>query len=262
MTAGRRALVTGASSGIGAAVARLFAERGYRVALLARRAAELERVRESLARAAEHLVLACDVRDDAARRASVAALGARFGGLDVVVHCAGIGYRARLAELEREETERVLATNFTAALLLDRDVLPWLERGERPAAIHVGSVVARRGIPGQLVYTASKAALVSACEALRLEWAPRGIAVCLVHPAVTRTAFFDVQANPHRRPPPDLARADPPAAVAAAILALDRAPRPELWLRSRWRWFALASALAPRLSDRWLARKLGPEQDR
>ncbi len=258
MGAPRRALVTGASSGIGEAVVRAFAERGYRVALLARRTSELERVRASLPRPDEHVVVACDLRDEAALRAAIASAGERLGAFDVVVHSAGVGYRARLEELERVEIERVLALNVTAVLLVDREALPWLERGERPVVIHVASVIARRGIPGQLVYAASKAALVSASEALRLEWAGRGIEVCLVHPGVTRTPFFAVQRNPHGRPPPDLASADEPATVAAAILELDRRPQPEVWLRSRWRWFALASLVAPRFADRWLAKKLGP----
>lgn len=258
MSGRRRALVTGASSGIGAAVARRFAAEGYRVALLARRAEELESVRASLANAGEHRALACDVRDEAAVRAAVAEIGRTFGAVDVVVHAAGIGYRARLEELELAEIERVLATNLTAVLLLDREALPWLERGDRPVVIHVGSVIARRGIPGQLVYSASKAALVSASEALRLEWAERGIEVCLLHPGVTRTGFFAAQANPFRRPPPDLAGADTPERVAEEVLAVDRRPRPEVWLKARWRWFAAATLFTPRLADRWLARKLGP----
>lgn len=250
-------MVTGASSGIGEATARAFAARGDRVALLGRRAEELERVRRSLPRADEHATLVCDLLDEHALRRSVAEAGRRFGALDVVVHSAGIGYRARLEELERAEIEKVLATNLTAALLVDREALPWLVKGERPVVIHIASVVARRGIPGQLVYTASKAALVSASEALRLEWAERGIAVCLLHPGVTRTPFFDAQANPHRRPPPDLASADSAEKVARAVVELDRRPRPEVWLRERWRLFTLAGLVAPRLVDRWLARKLG-----
>lgn len=260
MSSGRRVLVTGASSGIGAAVARLAAERGDRVALLARRVVELERVRASLPGAERHVILGCDLLDEDGLRAAVAEVGQRFGALDLVVHSAGIGYRARLEELRREPLERVLATNLTAVLLLDREALPWLERGERPVVVHVGSVIARRGIPGQLVYAASKAALVSASEALRLEWAGRGIQVCLLHPGVTRTAFFQVQENPFGRPPPDLARADTPERVAEAILDLDRRPQPEVWLGGRWRWFALAGIVAPRLADRWLARKLGPPE--
>jgi uncharacterized protein len=257
MSGGRRVLVTGASSGIGEASARAFAARGDRVGLLGRRGEELERVRRSLPRADEHVTLACDLLDENALRRAVAEVGRRFGALDVAVHCAGIGYRARLEELELAEIEKVLATNLTAVLLVDREALPWLEKGDRPVVIHVGSVVARRGLPGQLVYTASKAALVSASEALRLEWAERGISVCLLHPGVTRTPFFQTQANPHRRPPPDLASSDSAEDVARAVVALDERPRPEVWLRERWRVFALLSLLAPRFADRWLARKLG-----
>jgi NAD(P)-dependent dehydrogenase (short-subunit alcohol dehydrogenase family) len=138
-----------------------------------------------------------------------------------------------------------------------RRALPLLRRGDDPVVVNVASVVGRRGIPGQSAYSASKAALVSFGEALRVEWAGEEIAVCTLSPALTATGFFEAQPNPAALAAPDLAGASGPEEVARAILALDRHPRPELSLRWKWRFLAILSVLAPRLSDRLLVRRLG-----
>ncbi len=255
--AGRRALVTGASSGIGEASARRLASEGYRVALLARRGAELERVRTSLPRADEHLALECDLCDDAALERALGIVRERFGALDLVVQNAGRGYLARIEQTEPELVRETLELNVAAVISLARLSLPLLRDGADPVMVLVSSIVGRRGIPGQAVYAASKAALNSLGEALRIEWAAERIAVCTLDVGLTRTPFFANQPNPSALPGPNLAGADDPAAVAQAILTLDRAPQPERWLSTKWRLLAIASVLAPRLADRLLARRLG-----
>lgn len=254
---GRRALVTGASSGIGEATARRLAEAGYRVALLARRADELERVRSSLPRADEHLVVACDLREDRALAAAVDTVRAKFGALDLLVQNAGQGYLAKLEDTDSARVREVLELNVTAVMALGRLTLPLLRVGEAPVMVLVSSIVGRRGIPGQSVYAASKAALNSLGEALRIEWAAYGIAVCTLDVGLTRTPFFANQPNPRGLPGPNLAAAAEPANVASAIIDLDRNPRPELWLSTKWRLLAIASVLAPRLADRLLVRRMG-----
>lgn len=254
----RRALVTGASSGIGAATARLLIEHGYHVALLARGEERLRALSAELG-ADCTLVLPCDLRDPAAIERAFTRVHERFGGLDLLVNNAGLGYRARVEELDPELLRQTFETNVHGLLLACRAALPLLRVSERPVVINVASVVGRRGIPGQAAYAASKAAVVSIGEALRLEWARDRIAVCTLSPALTATGFFAAQPNPSRLPPPALDRADPARHVAVAILALDRAPRPELTLRRKWKWLALLSILAPRASDRVLARRIGFE---
>lgn len=254
-----RALVTGASSGIGAATARLLAREGWRVALLARRANELEQLARELAAAGapEPLVLACDLCDLAALEAGFARLAARFGGLELLVNNAGLGYRARVEELDDALLRRLFATNVLAPMHSCRLALPLLRRGRAPVVVNVASVVGRRGIPGQSAYSASKAALVSLGEALRVEWSEEGIAVCTLEPALTATGFFEAQPNPARLAAPDLAEAVGPERVALEVLALARHPRPEVSLRWKWRLLAILSVLTPRLSDRLLVRRLG-----
>lgn len=255
----RRALVTGASSGIGAATARLLARHGYRVALLARRADRLETLARELDGAATrgHLVLPCDLRDPGAIGAAFARLEREFGALDLLVNNAGMGYRARVDEIEPALLARVFDTNVFGLLLSCRAALPLLRRGTRPVVVNVASVVGRRGIPGQAAYAASKAAVVSIGESLRVEWAHEGIAVCTLNPGLTATGFFESQPNPSHLPDPDLTTSSGPNQVAEHVLALDRSPRPEVSLRAKWRLLALLSLLAPRFADRLLVRRIG-----
>ncbi|HUR29707.1 MAG TPA: SDR family oxidoreductase [Planctomycetota bacterium] len=255
--AARRALITGASSGIGEAVARMAAEQGYRVALLARRVDELERVRRSLPRSDEHLALACDVTDEASVARVFHEVGERFGGLDLLVNNAGSGYRALVAELDVAVARRVLETNVLGVLLCAKHGLPLLKRGRSSVMVDVASVVGRHAVPGQAVYSASKAAVCSLGEALRVEWAAHDVAVCTLDPGLTSTGFFAAQVNPHGLADPNFANAQGPRDVAHAVLALDRAPKPEVFLRPKWRWLAALSILAPRQAEKLFVRRIG-----
>jgi NAD(P)-dependent dehydrogenase (short-subunit alcohol dehydrogenase family) len=255
----RRALVTGASSGIGEAVCRLLASEGYRVALLARREERLEEVRGELA-GDGHLVLPCDLSDPTAIERAFDKVATEFDGLDLVVNNAGLGYRARVEELDPELLRRVFDTNVCGLLLVCRAALPLLRKGGRgghqPVVVNVSSVVGRRGIPGQAAYSASKAAVSSIGQALRVEWAEEGVAICTLSPGLTATGFFEAQANPQNLPDPDLATSQGPGDVAREVLALDRHPQPERFMRRKWQLLGLLTLVAPRWSDRILVRRL------
>ena len=255
----RRALITGASSGIGAATARLLASRGYSVALLARREDRLQRLAEELRKAGapDPMVMACDLACPATLEPCIERLQAEWGALDLLVNNAGVGYRARVEELEDAKLEHLFRVNVLGSMHACRLTLPLLRNGDAPGVVLVASVVGRRGIPGQSAYSASKAALVSFGEALRIEWARDNIAVSILEPALTATGFFEAQENPSGLAAPDLSRASGPEEVAQAVWMLDRHPRPELSMRWKWRVLGMLSILAPRLSDRVLARRLG-----
>lgn len=252
----RRALITGASSGIGAATAVRLAEAGYRLALLARNEKKLQEVRDQLA-GSGHIVLPCDLCSAEAIQGAFQKLEQEFGGLDVLVNNAGMGYRARVEELDDTLLEELFRTNVIALLHTTREAFPLLKRGHRPGVINVSSVVGRRGIPGQVAYSASKAAVCSIGEGLRVEWAREGIAVSTLDPALTATGFFEAQPNPSGLPSPSLDRASGPDQVAQEIWELDQRPRPERYLRWKWRLLSVIAVLAPRLSDRLLVRNLG-----
>lgn len=255
----RRALVTGASSGIGEAVARLLASEGYRVALLARRRERLEEIAAELPKCdgGEHLVVPCDLTDFPSIDRAAAEIGDAFGALDLLVNNAGLGYRAKVSEFDPKLLRRVFDTNVLGLLLTCKFAHPLLVRGDRPVVVNVSSVVGRRGIPGQAGYSATKAAVCSIGEALRVEWAGDDIQVCTLNPALTATGFFEAQPNPSALPNPDMGSAVAADDVAHEVLALDRKPRPERSLRWKWRMLGILSILTPRLADRVLVRRLG-----
>jgi NAD(P)-dependent dehydrogenase (short-subunit alcohol dehydrogenase family) len=256
----RTSLVTGASSGIGRAIAEALARRGDRVALLARRRERLEEVAATLPPASDgtaHLVLPADLTDPEAIAAAIATVRAQFGGLDLLVNDAGMGYRALVTELEPDLVRRVFATNVEGLLHMCRLAHPLLAASSSPVVVNVASVVGRRGIPGQSVYAASKAAVCSIGEALRLEWAADGIRVCTLNPALTTTGFFDAQPNPAGLPDPDLSASATPESVALEVLALDERPRPERSLRWKWWLLGALTPIFPHLSDRLTVKRLG-----
>ncbi len=254
---GRVALITGASSGIGAAVARQAATSGYRVVLLARRAQELERVRGSMERSDQHLTVVCDVADEKSVERACEIVGQRFGHLDLLVNNAGSGYRAPVQEFDAALARRVLDTNVVGVLLCAKHALPLLKRGRDPVVVNISSVVGRHAVPGQALYSASKAAVCSIGEALRIEWAAHDIAVCTLNPGLTSTGFFGAQANPGKLDDPSLATAHGPEEVARVVLELDRRPRPEVFLRPKWRWLAALRLISPRRAERIFARRIG-----
>lgn len=252
----RRALVTGASSGIGEATVRQLVARGYRVALLARNEKKLKALLAELP-GEGHLALRCDLCDTAEIDTAIERLSAEFDGLDLLINNAGIGYRVEVADHQPELVRRLFDTNVLGLMHVCTRSLPLLKRGVQPVVVNVSSVTGRRGIPGMVAYSASKAAVCSIGEGLRIEWAEHDIAVCTIDPALTATSFFDNQPNPGELPDPDFAGAHSSEEIAEEILALDRAPRPERLLRWKWRVLSVLSQVAPRSSDRLLVRFIG-----
>ena len=226
------------------------------MAVLARNAVRLRQVQEEL-EGHGHLALVCDLCDPEAIASAFAHLEGEFGGLDLLVNNAGVGYRARVEELEEDSLQRLFDTNVLALLYTCRAALPLLRAGRKPVVVNVSSVVGRRGIPGQVAYAASKAAVCSIGEGLRIEWAEDGIAVSTLDPALTATGFFEAQENPSELPHPDLSGASGPEEVAEEILGLDRDPRPERTLRWKWHLLGVLSLIAPRFADRLLVQNLG-----
>lgn len=188
--ADRTALVTGAGSGIGRAVARALAAEGMRVGLLDRDAAGLAETARLLADAgADVEVAVADVTDEEQVDAAVAAVRAAFGALHTVVCCAGISgpVGSGIAETSRAEWDRVFAVNVTGAFLVVRAALPALRAAEAASIVLLASDSAVVASPGMTAYCASKAALVQFGRALSVDLAPDGIRVTHVSPSVVDT---------------------------------------------------------------------------
>jgi short-subunit dehydrogenase len=252
---GRVALVTGASSGIGAATARALAGAGLRLALCARRKDRLEQLAADLvAQGAEATVHAVDVTDTLAVQAMVDDVVARWGRLDVLVNNAGRGLSATLEQTTAEDLRALLELNVVAVLGATRAVLPVMRRQGSGHVINVSSVVGRRAVPYRAAYSATKFALGALSEALRVELTGSGIVVTLVYPINTETEFHqvEVQKVPWRRMGP----VQSAERVARGILRCVERPRLEVYPYWPVRILAVMSVLAPGLVDRGMRRVL------
>jgi 3-oxoacyl-[acyl-carrier protein] reductase len=185
---GRKALVTGATGGIGGATARLLHERGATVALSGTRAAVLEEIAASLGGERVH-VLPCDLSDGEAVERLVPDAEAAMGGLDILVNNAGLTRDGLLVRMKDEDWADVIAVNLTAAFRLMRAATKGMMRRRYGRIVSVGSVVGSTGNAGQVNYAASKAGLVGMTKALAMEVAARGITVNCVAPGFIETAM-------------------------------------------------------------------------
>jgi short-subunit dehydrogenase len=195
--AGSRGLLTGASAGIGLALARQLVEGGTNLLAVARRGERLEKLASSLAQAPGRIeIFSGDVTDAQARSAMIARAGELFGGLDLLINNAGSGAMGRFDEADEARLRHVMEINFFAPAELIRLALPLLKAGRQPMVVNVGSVLGHRGAPGCAEYCASKFALRGLSESLRAELSTDGVDLLLVSPARTDTEFFSAAINP------------------------------------------------------------------
>ncbi len=186
--AGKRALVTGASRGIGAGIALALAEKGADVAITyersADRAAEVVRAIENKGRRA--LAIQADSADAAAVKRSVGEAVEGLGGLDILVNNAGIARSGTVAEMRLADIDALLNVNVRAAVLASQAAIPYLKQGGR--IVSIGSNLAERvPFPGLTVYSLTKSALLAFTRGLARELGPQDITVNLVQPGATDT---------------------------------------------------------------------------
>lgn len=212
---GRAAFVTGASRGIGAAVARGLHAAGARVGLASRSG-------DDLGLAGAHGVR-CDVRDPGSLRSAVDEVVDRFGGLDILVVNAGVGSYGPILELPAEELDDMIDVNVKGAIHSVRAALPALLRSDAADVVTVASEAGRRGLPNEAVYCASKFAQVGLTRALDHELREHGIRCTNVCPGGVATDF----AMGRGRTPdmPQLAGMMRPEEVAEAVLFVLTRPR-------------------------------------
>ena len=185
--------ITGASSGIGEAVASEYARYGAKLVLSARRREELERVRAGLVNADEHLVLPLDLTDQDAMAPATETVLRHFGRLDQVVHNGGISQRSLVRDTDMAVDRRIMEVNYFGAVALTKAVLPAFIRQGGGRFVVVTSLVGELPTPKRSAYSASKHALHGFFEALRAEEFDNGVRVTLVNPGMVRSSFFDGQ---------------------------------------------------------------------
>ena len=257
---GRRALVTGASRGIGRALALVLAQHGAELLLTARREAELHKLAQEITASGGRAEIVvgdiCDptVRQRVVERASAPVHEQGLGGLDFLVNNAGVSGHGRFDDASPERLRKIMEVNFFSAVELTRLSLPLLKQGRDPAIVNIGSILGHRGIPFNSEYCASKFALRGFTESLRTELAPDGISVLLVSPGSTDTDLFDHLIETDMETPWGHRKGVPAAHVAQVTVNALRSGRREIVPSRQGRWLLRLNRWAPGLVDRIMNR--------
>jgi len=243
---GKRVLITGASQGIGRALAVAAARAGARVLAAARTNSLLVELANEVRAAGGVLeTVAADVATPAGRDALRDAAVAAFGGLDILVNNAGIGATGHFVECDPASLRAIFEVNLFGTCELTRLCLPLLRAGERPLIVNVSSVLGRRGYPARSFYSASKFAVQGWSDALRAELSPHGIGVLVVNPGLTRTNFSENMLERSARLPLDHLRGMSAEAVAdATVRAIERG-KAEITLTFNGKLLLLVTRFAP-----------------
>jgi short-subunit dehydrogenase len=218
---GMTALVTGATSGIGRVLALRLAREGARVALVARRADELDAVAAAIARAGrEALAVPCDVAERSAAEAACPRVLDTLGPVDLLVNNAGYGHHRTFLEWDVEDMERMMRVNYLGTLYFTKLVLPGMVERRRGWIVFTASVAGKIATPEESAYAATKFAMLGLAEALSIEVEDAGVHVLTVCPGVIRTPFFDAEALERMPPVTRKQWVEPEALVDAIFRAL------------------------------------------
>ena len=239
---GSVALISGASSGIGAELARQAVARGSKVGLLARSTADLEVLQKELGDGC--VVTTADVTSSEEVAAAVELVTTALGPIDIVVNNAGAGLYGAFLDADVDDIDRMMRVNYLGAVRLLKAALPGMVARRRGHLVTVGSISGRIGSPFEAGYSASKFALTGLTEALSVELAPFGIRVSLVNPGPVDTPFFATRgvAYDRKRPKPVSA-----AKVARTIIGAVEGNRAEAYVSPLLRQAVVFKTLVPPL---------------
>jgi short-subunit dehydrogenase len=252
----RVVVITGASDGIGAGLARRLAAEKARLVLAARSSDRLEAVvADCRARGAQAIAQVTDVTDDAQNRALIDRAVAEFGQLDVLVNNAGVSMHAWFEDTTDFSTyERLLRVNFLSCVALTRFALPHLKKS-RGLIVGVSSLAGKTGVPARTAYCASKFALAGFYEALRIELGGTGVDVTMIFPGVVATEIrrhgWNAQGEAAGFSGLSEENAMPVDECARRMVAAMRARRRELVMTARGKLGLFMKLLAPGAVDRF-----------
>lgn len=254
---GKRAILTGASGGIGRALAAALVKAGARVALASRNAGALESLADQLrAAGGEAIVVATDVTRPEERARLVETTVGQFGGLDLLINCAGIGSWGHFATSTPEIMRQVMEVNFFAPVELTRTAMPHLTNGNDSAVVNITSMCGRKGMPAWSEYSASKFALVGMSEALRGEFARFDVDVITVVPGLTNSGFEKNWLRSEGRANLQFETGMTPEYLAAAIVDAIRKNRREVVFGGEARTLLRVNRFFPRLTNWLIARNV------
>jgi short-subunit dehydrogenase len=257
-----RSLVTGASSGLGRALAEHLVRAGATVILTGRSAERLTAVATGLMREGAGpdriITVPADLTVEEDRRRLFALAKERLGALDLVINNAGVGATGQFDTHDPSVLRRVFEINVFAMAEVCREALPLLAEGRDPVMVTMGSINARRALPGRSEYCASKFAVTGFSESIRVEWRRFGIHVLQVNPGFSDTPFDEHAVVNTARVSVKHRRTMSADAVARATLRAVERRRREIVLTWKGKLFVLAGTIAPRFVDwgltRWLLR--------
>lgn len=244
--------ITGASSGIGAALARQFAATGARVILSSRRRDALDLVADSCVGTSERpMVLPLDMTRPESFKPAVRQVIARFGRIDMLVNNAGVSQRALVAETSEAVEREIMEVDYFGAILLTKAVLPGMIEFGAGRIVVISSVMGYIGTPRRAAYAAAKHALHGWFDSLREEVRAAGIRVLLVCPGYVRTNVslnaLSGNGTPHGEMDPGTERGIPAEACASAVLQAINDGREEILVGGKEIWAVRAKRWFPRL---------------
>jgi len=242
---GRVVLISGASRGVGAELARQAVAKGALVALIARTTSDLEALRSELGDAC--VIATADVSSYDEVVTAVGKLTAELGRVDVLVNNAGIGLYGAFLDAEVADVERLMRVNYLGVVHLLKAVLPGMVERRRGHVVTIGSIAGRIGAPFEAAYSATKFAVAGLTEALSVELAPFGIDATLISPGPIDTPFFEARGHAYERAHP---KPVPAARVAARVLSAVEGRRSEAFISPLLRQAVIAKTLVPPLF-RW-----------
>ena len=247
---GSRILITGASQGIGKALAELAAARGAKVLVCARKIDLLQDVATQIrANGGVIEVVQADITSAEDRQKMVDAAEKAFGGLDILVNNAGIGATGHFADCSPERLRQIMEVNFFGLTETTRVFLPMLKKGSKPAIVNISSIAGKRGIPARSEYSASKFAVQGFSEALRAELAKDGVDVLVVCPGLTQTNFSQNMIEQKALVKLDHLRGMSPDEVAAQTIKAIENGYNETCLTLKGKLMVLVSRFFPWIAD-------------
>ncbi len=259
------AVITGASSGIGEALARRYAAAGWHLVLAARRREPLERLSSELAQqySIRTLPVVTDVAREGDCRHLIRQASGEFGQIDLLINNAGISMRAPFAQVDVQVLGRLMQVNFWGAVYCTHEALPWLIRS-RGSIVGVSSIAGFRGLPYRTGYSASKFALQGFLESLRTELLPTGVHVLIACPGFTqsniRQVALSADGSPQGESPRDESRMMTAEAVAQRIYRAQQQGKRYLVLTAEGILTRWLNWLAPAWMDRQVWRNFEREQ--
>ncbi len=253
--AGKRVLLTGASSGIGWYLASELVRAGAFVVVTSRREDRLRQLRLSFGNPQKRLIaVPGDIADGEHRRQLIRETVDQLGGIDILINNAGVGAIGHFEDASPERLRRIFEVDFFAATELTRLALPHLKRGFQPAICVVNSVLGHRAVPNKSEYCAAKFALRGWSEALRMEQKPNGVDVVMVSPSTTSSEFFESLVDSEPEVKSRSFGVQSAESVARSVMRALKGRKRDMILSPGGNALVWLGRLAPRFTDRLLLR--------